>query len=691
MINIKDVPVYDPKKHYYEQSRRVFQFYQEEFEKIRKGVRIGGWQMHPWLYFHLNVYKTPIPQKDGTDKLSHPPLSDNELLICDSLADAERKNKVLALFGTRGFRKTTFITSHIQWKMFTTSQGVYSILSGSDDDVKSMATLLEKTFSNADPAFFIPTLKKDWKEHIIFGVKDKTPGGRGYTHGEVIITVANENKKNSTEKGAGLSPIGFVIDEFGKQDFYQPLESALPSFRTPYGYRLTPIISGTSGDMEKAKTAKLILTQELEKFDILPFDYDRLSKNVPDEFITWKEDKGKKFGTLVPGQMSSRILVRKIRSNLADFLKINNDTLKSIPLDVTDWEKATKYIKNLHSKMPDGQEVESKRDAMYYPLKIADIFLTKGKNPFPINAINKRIKELEDKGDKGKPIELYAEGSKIRYNFSNKQRAKVPHPGGEADAPAYLYDEFPESTPEKYFYISGLDDYKTDMSFTDSTGAFYVVARRNLAMNSPCEKIVLSYAARPSRHKVFHEQCEYAAEAWMAECFMEAADTTFLMHLEGKQKQWKLLSPSTTFSPSKDKKTGNISNSFGLYPTFYNNQYRMSIFIDWCWEKHIIAFDDTGAPIEKLSVEFIDDIDVLYEMANYHTLKNTDRIAALSHAILKCYLLDQENVMPNTMRKKIDFTKPAQSSQQTGSALGRLVQPKNTSSTKTYSKYGRRL
>lgn len=667
LVNMKpeDIPVWNPKKNYYDQHRLTLQFWQNEARKIRKGIKIGPWKMHPWLYFHLNIFKTPVPRptKEGgvADKIMNPPFTDNDLLVADSLSDAQARNRTLALFGTRGFFKSTYIASYTQYTILNTQGGgTFKIIGGSDSDLKDIARMLQTTFENVTPAFYLPTLKKEWEHHVIFGVKDKSTSGRAYIHANILTINADDTKKKSDEKGAGGSPIGLVIDEVGKFEFTKVFNSALPSFRTPHGYRFVPILSGTSGSIELAKPARMVL-ENPEAWEVLPFNYKRLCKGVPDEEITWKNDINKKFGTFVPGQMSGRHGIPKIRKKLSEFLEIKNEHLDQVSINVTDWKRATPEIKRLHRLGNTSGKEDDKKNQMYYPLEIDDIFQTVGHNPFPIPQIKRRIKYLEEEGGTAKPVELYKENGKIGYDYSTKERAKIEHPGGVADAPAFLYGDFPEVTPEKYFFIGGLDDYKSNIALnTDSLGSFYILQRRNLALNTPCEKIVFSYSSRPQRHEDFHDQCQFGLEAFGAECLMEAADTTFIDHLKRQRLDWKHLTPGLTFAPSQSKNSSKpIANEYGLFPTKWNNEFRMKRYVDWCHEKHTVGIDETGNPIIKLSVEFIDDIELLKEMEGYKPGKNVDRIAAHSHAVLRCVLLDEANILPKQLAKQSMFsTKP---------------------------------
>src|SRR5690606_38641907 len=66
-MNKRDIPEWNPNKHFFDQDPVVIQFWAEEFNKISHGITINGYFIHPWLYFHLNFFRTPIPQEDATE------------------------------------------------------------------------------------------------------------------------------------------------------------------------------------------------------------------------------------------------------------------------------------------------------------------------------------------------------------------------------------------------------------------------------------------------------------------------------------------------------------------------------------------------------------------------------------------------------------------------------------------------
>lgn len=655
-INMKGTPVYNPRKSYFEQSREVIQFYEEERRKITYGVNIGGFFMHPWMYYHLNYFKTPIPQRDGSEKIMCPPLDDNFLYVTESYQEAEQLNKGLCLFGTRGFAKTTFLTSITAWTNTIKANGVTSIIGGSEPDLVAISGLLEKNFNNSNPAMYLPRLKTDWESFVEFGIKEKT--GHRFVHSQISITNANKGTSKQSEKGAGLSPVGYIMDEIGKYNCKGILQSALPSFRTQFGAKLVHILSGTGGNKVLSEDAKDILSNP-EAYDLIMMNWDRLDRSVPEEAITWERSKKTKFSMFVPGQMSYRLSVPKLEGKLSDAVGIKHKDLDIIVIQNTDWIEATKVIKHKNKSLK--KEEDRQKNQMYYPLEIADIWLTASNNPFPTTIIDRHIRMLEDKGEFGKDIGLYREGGLYKYELVNKKRAEVSHGGGVADSPVILFSEFPEKeTPPRGLYVSGLDGYKIDVSQSDSLGSFYIIKRRNQEPNEPCEKIIASYTGRPERMRDFNATCEKLSDTWNAECLMESIDLSFKQFLEAKGREYDILAPAITFSGLTSKKAPRLNSKFGLYPNVGNNQYRFNVLVDMCKEEHTMGIDEEGNPIIKLGVEFIDDIDLLKEMLNWFKGGNFDRITAFSHALVFARELDKKHINPEKKQTKKNLSSKEQ-------------------------------
>lgn len=650
-INIKNPPKWNPRKNFFDQPIDVIDFYLEEKKKITEGITIGGYHIHPWLYWHLNFFKTPIPTKEGKEIIMNPPLDDNMLFVMENYKEAEDRGLGLMLFGTRGFTKSSMLASLLTWLNSTKPNGTTSVMGGNDGDLKSISTLLKVGFNNVNPAMFIPQLIQEWDNKVELGIKEKD--GFRLPHSHISITNGAAGTDNSSEKGAGLSPVGFILDECGKWAFKKVLRSALPSFKTQYGMKLVPILSGTSGNQELSKDAKDVLSNP-EAYDMLPMNWDTLDRKVDPEFITWERSKKESFCTFVPGQMSYRLPVEKVQTNLASYLGVDNKDLEKVKVNETDWKNASTFIKNKNDSFKKEEDREKNR--MYFPLEIADVFITASSNPFPTAVIDNHIRKLEDEGITGKSVNIYKHNGEYKQEFSAKKLAEVSHGGGEADAPILLFGELPETTPPKFAFVSGLDDYKLDQSDTDSLGSFYVLKRRNLEMNSPCETIAASYVARPFRHSDFHKTGETLIEAFNAICMMEAVDVSFKQFLDTKYKSEQLLAPSISFSNSSQNGITKLNSKFGIYPTGGNKAYMFNMLIDYCKEEHVIGIDDDGNEIIKYGVEYIEDLGLLKEMLSYRKGGNFDRITAFMHALAYARELDKNNVRPAEKRKQSEWT-----------------------------------
>jgi hypothetical protein len=652
-INIKNPPQWDSKKPYYEQSLDVLQFWEEEFRKMKEGVTIGGYFIHPWLYTHLNFFKTPIVvdgNRGTSEVIMNPPLDDNFLFFIEMYQEAERTNRGVGVFGTRGFAKSTILASLSFWTSNTRENGVMSVVGGDDKDLSSISSLIDVAFNNTVPALYLPRLISNWDKEVIFGVKEK--GNYQMPYSRISITNADKGSSNQSEKGAGLSPVGFIADEIGKWNPKGILQSAIPSFMTPYGAKLVHVLSGTSGNKELSKEAKEIILNP-DEYRLVPMNWDKLERGVPEEYITWERSKKTKYSMFVPGQMTYRLDVQKLDKPFGEFLGIDDPKLNAMSIKVTDWKTMNTLIKD---RLESYKMIESKEKfRMYHPLEIDDVFLTEASNPFPTAHISNRIRQLEDEGNIGMDVDIYRDNNKWKYEFVSKKRADISHGGGSIDSPIILHQELPLDNPPRHLYVSGLDDYKLDTSETSSLGAMYVLKRRHMSVDAPCETIVASYTSRPDRHVDFHATCERLIEAWNAECCMEAIDVSFIQYLELKHKAEQMLAPSFSFSASTSKRPGKLNSKYGIFPNAQNKSYMFNLLVTYTKEEHVVGIDDQGNEIIKLGVDYIDDIDLLKEMLDWKPGGNFDRITAFMHALAYARELDKANVMPRQEKKLQDM------------------------------------
>lgn len=442
-INYKNPPPYDPTKHYFEQPQSTIDFYEEEKRKFNEGLTINGTFIHPWLYFHLNFFKTDIPMSElkGTPfynpnkkvEIVNPPLRDNEWFFANMYHKASLNNVGVFMYGSRrigkaladkeilhyvdgtkrpiglakegdiildGNRKSTVIkgvypqgkislfeltletgeyieccqehlwltridgreqvinteeiikrlldgskvelpinktkrefkqlktveyvgknyatcievdneeklflttndfvthnttieSSVLTWGVTKTANSENSVIGGDEGDLQKLSKGIEIGFGNMHPAFRLPRNNNDWSTHVQFGLKDKA--GERIPYGDIFIRNVNGGRGTSTEKTAGASPDFFIIDEAGKFNVKPIYQAAIPSFQTPSGWRVTPIMSGclTAGNRVWNDKGDLINIEDVQLDDSIigiSDDNTEIAKNK----VSWLQPPAKK-------------------------------------------------------------------------------------------------------------------------------------------------------------------------------------------------------------------------------------------------------------------------------------------------------------------------------------------------------------------------------------------------------------
>lgn len=650
-INLKekDIPKWNKNLSYYDQDPYVLEFFQNEFEKITKGVTIDGVFIHPWLYWHVNFFQAKIGQPDKSEPIMTPPLDDNAWYFAENYKEAEDSGKGLCMFGTRGFTKTVLEASVGHWTATTRYNGYMSINGGSAKDLTDVTMAIKLSNENIHPFLRLPVLTEDWGKEVNFGAREVNSQ---IFHSRLDIMNLEGGKDKASEKGAGGTPSGFIVDEIGKFDPRGLLRSALPKFSSQYGAKLVHILAGTAGNEELSEGAKFIL-ENPDIYRLLNMNWDRLDNSVSEEFITWKTSKSKPFCTFVPGQMSYRNDFEKKSITLAEYMnKPDSKNLKKIKMRTTDWENCTPFMKKVVDELPDGED-KNKR-IMYFPLSTEDCFLTDSPNPFNVIRVQKKIQEIKD-NPKYRLVDLSQnfDGS-IETKLSNKKLAEREYKNKDTDAPLMLFEDESKDQLE-YMYGAGMDDYKlTEAKESTSLCTFYNLKRRNMDLNVPIETITICYAGRPhSSHNIAYESIRLALKKYRSLCNLEAIDTGFAGYLETLG--FNIMEFLTrNLNPSQDLTSNNKSKAnsrFGTYPTPGNKKILIDTVVEYTNEELTVGFDENDNPIIKYGVDFIEDPFLLEEMANYKAGGNFDRIVAFGWALIYTRYLDKKNIQPKRTKK----------------------------------------
>lgn len=248
-MNPKDIPKWNHKKHFFEQDPVVLQFWSEEIHKINHGVTIGGYFIHPWLYFHLNFFRTPIVQPDGSEPNLQPDLRDNEWFFAENLKASINKDnpafysKALLVYGTRRFGKSVILASLAHWRSITKFNSFGTVIGGSSADINSLTSKIKTSMSYIDKPLQLEIQKQEWENgETTFGIK--IDASNPIVYSTLIVQNLESGVKSKTQKTAGLAPSVSIYDEIGKYAFLKPYLAALPSFKTPYGFKCITVLAG---------------------------------------------------------------------------------------------------------------------------------------------------------------------------------------------------------------------------------------------------------------------------------------------------------------------------------------------------------------------------------------------------------------------------------------------------------------
>ena len=540
---------------------------------------------------------------------------------------------------------TTIMSSLLQMNATMTIGLSHSVVGFSDSDLSNIGEYCEYGLDHVHPFFRINRTKTDWSSGVTLG-KRMSNGVRDV---HAIISIANINmgRKTSTQKTAGLTPATAIFDEVGKGPIKKPYTAAMPSYDTPYGWRLSPILAGTGGEVELSKDAQEMFSDP-DTYNLLVMDWDILNRRAM-KGKTWKE---RKWAMFVPGQMANSGVKRTI--GLGDYLgKPDDKKLNKIKIDATDFEASTDKLNEERKKLSTKDRVAYTSHTMFYPFTIDDCFLSSSQNLFPVEYAIKHKNDLLESGQySGMLCDVFLEsGNKLGTTKSNKQLAGFPFGGGVIDAPVQIF-EMPQSNRfDDFIYVSGSDPYKQAKSDTPSLGAFYVFKRRVGIRDPYAYRIVASYVSRPSSIDQFCRTCEVLQKGYGAICLMENADQMYEQYLNRKSGM-----PASFFLfageaiANKYVKAGSRQNSkLGLYPTPGNQNLLFSCVVDYCWQDFVIGYDDqTGLDITVKGIELIDDIALLDEIIQYKPGLNVDRIIAFGHALVLARYFDDNSYMPKS-------------------------------------------
>ena len=627
-INMKRIPGPD--------SREYKPFFKEEKRKVKQGVTINGVYIPGWLYWHfnhwlINIDLPPDPVTGYIERYpSRPMLRDNEWLIGEHIHRAEKEHKGLLIIGSRQLGKSEFGASYMGRRAiaFKNTQNIIAGLS--EPDLKLLTSKTEYGFNGVHP-YFRPTIRIDnnWNKAVTLGYKDKMGNRQKFSE----ILIRNLDGGDNTENLAGPTTSALLLDEIGKGDFLEALIAARPAMETPYGWRCTPIFTGTSGSFDKSEDLQKFYSQ-LEAYNFM--------------CIELKEKSGvvRKY---IPGYQASKVPRKKVR--LSDFLGVPRGSeldQTAIHIIRSKEEGEAKIMDDRDKILKTGEITLWKKEIMYYPLNDDELFLISEEDDIFAD-IKEMAKEhlayLEsidieeeyvwmgrDNKDKGAVKCITADPSKkpiFDYPIKDKDKHKY-----DFDAPIVIWEHPIAGQEYGVLHVSGADPYNQDEAPTSqSLGSFYIYRRTYDPISGRFQEcFVASYVARPSNINKWREQVELLMEYYQATCLPENEEPGFIRHFDNRHKGFwledgmdlaKEINPNTKMKRNK-----------GLSASTANIRYGNGLLKQYCKEEIIVGQDANGDNIIKNGIVRIKDRGLLREIIHHKPLANVDRIVGARHALI---------------------------------------------------------
>lgn len=642
------VPQWNEKKQYWEQDKKeVIPFWQNEWLKIKYGFEIDGYFIHPWLYFHINFFKTPIPQPDGSEPIISPDFRDNEWLFVEEIKRAEEMgNRGVMLYGSRRLGKSTLMSSYCYWKALTKPNASATITSGSEGDLIDLTHKIKTAMKYIPKAFYLYIQSQEWLGGSVeLGLKTTASNLVEYSRFNIKNLAGGTTK--STQKTAGGAPSVFLIEEIGKFDWKKSYLAAKPSFETKDRWKCVPIAVGTGGEASLSGDAMSALANP-SSLHFLEMDWDKFESKIPVNAISWNR---RKFATFVPAQMSYKTGLKSIKKPFGKFLGIDSKELDKITIFQADWEHNLKVLQEDRLLVKDDNLL-LQQETVQYPIDPEEVFLSSEVSPFSnvYEEARKHREHLLETGlwDARYDLNRNSEG-KIEATPSNKSLVEFPFRGDNQDAP-FLIFKHPEPNAPKYMYIASGDFYKQEKTSTTDSVCTIGIYKYPIFGDTDGRELVASYAGRPKTYKELNDKVLMFLEYYNAILFPENEDiAVFQTYLESLRLEDKYLEKHVDFNSSL-KYSENDARKYGWTPRQSKGKL-IGMYANYL-DENVKIINEKGVEVIVKRVQTIKDIWLLSEIMNFTESGNFDRISGHIGATGFIHFLEKNYIYP-----KVNFRK----------------------------------
>lgn len=609
LINMKSTP--DP------ESSEYTSFWENEDKKITEGVTINGFYFSPFIYWHLNYASLYLDIQQGkrvVRQLGRPQLWDTYFEVDDAITKAETHEdgkKGVVIVGSRRISKSMLTSSYIAHKAVTLKGGDHLISALNQPDLSNTTQAVDLTLRNLPDYFRFPRIEDDWKRQVTLGYKDKKTNQR---HEWSKIHVRNFNEGNNTEAAAGLTLSSFMLEEGGKGDMLSCLAATIPCFDSPYGWRCSPIVIGTSGDMTKAGDLEELFNNP-EAYNFLPVEVN---------------ETGKSYGLFIPGTKSLK--VPKTPTPLGLFLEKDTPSeLDDITIWMADEDKGKEMILKNREQVKKASGLEAYlKEVMYYPLTHEECFLELSQNIFPVDLLQEQLTKLVSQEIKADNVELFLDTTgRVKHKFTDKKAVEnfPTKPSDNIEGCVQIW-EYPLSDAPYGLYTGGTDPYKQSQAhYSTSLGSTYIYKRVHDLSGEGWQNIVVAaYTGRPKKIETWYETTKLLLKYYNAKCLVENMDYGFIQHCVDKNEAAKLLERTPTFL-NDIHPNSTVNRDYGIHMTKDIKNYILSLIIEYITEVIDVERDESGNIIkEKLGVTRILDPLLIKELIKFTPKLNVDRV-----------------------------------------------------------------
>ena len=647
LINMKNTPD--------RESSEYTAFWENEDKKITEGVTINGFYFSPFIYWHLNMWSIYVDMMQGkrqVRRLDKPQLWDTYLAVDETIRKAEDHEdgkKGVVMVGSRRISKSVLTSSYIAHKAITQkgSDNLISALNG--PDLKVITDYVDLGLRNLPEYFRFPRIEDDWKKLVTLGFKDKKTNARNEWS---KFHVRNFDEGNNTEAAAGLTLSSFLLEEGGKGKILNCLAATTPCFDSPYGWRCSPFVIGTSGDMTKAGDLEELFNNP-EAYNFLPVEVN---------------ETGKSYGLFIPGTRSLK--VPKEPKPLGLFLeKDEASELDNINIWVSDEEKGKELILKSREQIKKSSGLEAYlKEVMYYPLTHEECFLELSQNIFPVDLLQDQLTSLVSNEIQADCVELYLnKEGRVQHKFTDKKAVQnfPSKPNDEIEGCVQIW-EYPLSDAPYGLYTAGTDPYKQSQAqYSTSLGSTYIFKRvHNLSGEGWQNIVVAAYTGRPKKIEQWYEITKLLLKYYNARTLCENMDYGFIQHCVEKNEASRLLERTPSFLTDIHPNT-TVNRDYGIHMTKDIKNYLLSLIIEYITEVIDVTRDSDGNIVkEKLGVSRILDPLLLKELIKFTPKLNVDRIVSFGLSLamarsLNTKLIINDSSEDDRLREYFKLKKPA--------------------------------